>query len=91
MEMVISSRIHTKGAELAQYKMTEIESVGLKKFPFMAGEFGDLAPEYSWEVSLEPMSIDMWTKVTVTVRNRNVKKGGEFQLIEYMVAAPEGK
>ena len=91
MEMLISSRVHTRAAELAQYKMIEIESVGLKNFPFMSGGFGDLAPEYSWEISTEQMSIASWTKVTVTVNNRNMGKGGEFQLIEYMLTNPGKK
>ncbi len=89
MEMVISSQAHTKGADLAQYKMTEIEIAGLKNLPFMSGEFGEVAPEYSWNIKIEPTPIKLWTKVTVTVSNRNIGKGGEFRLTEYML--PSGK
>jgi len=88
MEMVISSRVHTKAAQLAQYKMTEIEIVGLKKLPFMSGEFGDLAPEYTWNISIEPTPISTFVKVTVSVTNRNVSEGGGFELIEYMLLGP---
>lgn len=91
MEMLISSRVHTRAAELAQYKMTEIESLGLKNFSFMSGDFGDLAPEYTWDISTEQMPIASWAKVTVIVRNRNMGKGGEFELIEYMLTNPEKK
>ena len=90
LEMVISSQAHTRGADLAQYKMTEIEIAGLKNLPFMSGEFGEFAPEYSWSINLEPTPIKLWTKVTVTVSNRNIGKGGEFRLTEYMlVSGPE--
>ena len=85
MEMVISSQAHTKGADLAQYKMTEIEISGLKNLPFMSGEFVEFAPEYSWNINIEPTPIKLWTKVTVTVSNRNIGNGGEFRLFEYML------
>jgi prepilin-type N-terminal cleavage/methylation domain-containing protein len=90
MEMVISSQAHTRGADLAQYKMIEIEIAGLKNLPFMSGEFGEFAPGYSWNINIEPTSIKLWTKVTVTVSNRNIGKGGEFRLTEYMLpSGPE--
>ena len=90
MEMVISSQAHTKGADLAQYKMTEIEIAGLKNLPFMSGEFEEFAPEYSWNINIEPTPITLWTKVTVTVSNKNIGKGGEFRLTEYMLlSGPE--
>ena len=91
IEMVISSQAHTKGADLAQYKMTEIEIAGLKNLPFMSGEFGDFAPEYRWDISVEPTPLSLWTKVTVTVSNRNIGKGGEFRLTEYMLISDRKK
>ena len=84
MEMIISSRIHTRAAELAQYKMTEIEISGVNKIAFMSGEFGDVAPGYSWDILIEPTPLESWVKVIVTVRNRNIREGGAFQLTEYM-------
>ena len=89
IEMVISSRVHTKAAQLAQYKMTEIEVVGLRNLPFMSGEFGDLAPEYTWNIGIEPTPISSFVKVTVNVNNRNVGEGGGFELTEYMLSGPE--
>ena len=91
MELVISSRVHSKAAELAQFKMTEIELLGLKKLPFMSGEFSNLAPEYTWDITIEPTPIEFWIKVTVTVSTRNMKKGGGFQLTEYMLSGQAGK
>ena len=88
MDMVISTRVHTKGAELAQLKMTEIELLGLKNLPFISGEFGDLAPEYTWNIKIEPSPINLWKKVTVIVNNKNMGKGGEFRLTEYMLSEP---
>ena len=86
VEMVISSRAQTKAADLAQFKMTEIELTGIRRIPFLSGEFGDLAPEYHWNIDLEPAPIDPWIKVTVRVSNRNMGQGGMFQLTEYMLA-----
>ena len=88
IEMLISSRVHTRASELAQYKMTEIEIAGLKNIPFMSGEFGDSAPEYSWNINIEPTDLGPWVKVTVNVSNRNIGKGGEFNLTEYMLSGP---
>jgi prepilin-type N-terminal cleavage/methylation domain-containing protein len=88
VDMVISSRFHSKAAELAQYKMTELELAGLKNIPFMSGEFGDLAPAYTWDINTEPTPVNPWIKVTVTVANRNLPKGGVFQLTEYMLSGP---
>lgn len=87
IEMVIASRVNTKGAALAQYKMTEIEIVGLDKLPFMSGEFGEMAPDYVWDVEVEPTQLNPWVKVTVKVRNRNMKGAG-FNLTEYMRPGP---
>jgi prepilin-type N-terminal cleavage/methylation domain-containing protein len=85
MEMVISSRAQSKAAELAQYKIAEVELLGLKKVPFMSGEFGDLAPQYFWRLNIEPAAIDPWIRVTVCVSNKNMGKGGVYQLTEYML------
>ena len=91
LEMVISSRFHTKAAELAQYKMTEIEGSGLKNLSLMTGRFTDHAPEYRWNISVEPSQMRSWSRVTVTVTNRRAGKGGEFHLTEYMATGPEEK
>ena len=87
IEMVIASRVSTKGAALAQYKMTEIEMIGLDKLPFMSGEFGEMAPDYVWNVEVEPTQFNPWVKVTVLVRNKNMKGTG-FRLSEYMRSGP---
>lgn len=83
MELIISSRAQTKGAELAQFKMTEIEYTGIENVSLMSGDFDDYAPEYTWNIRIEPAPVDLWLKVTVTVSNRYMGKGGEFQLTEY--------
>ena len=88
MEMVISSRAHTKAAELAQYKMTEIKNAGLENLFLTSGEFTDYDPDYHWEVRVEPSQFGNWGKIIVTVTNRNMGKAGEFTLVEYM---PLGK
>ena len=85
MEMVINSRIHTRAADLAQYKMTEVEITGVNKIAFKSGEFGDAAPEYTWDILVEPTPLESLVKVIVTVRNRNIQEGGAFQLTEYMI------
>ena len=87
MEMVISSRISTKAAELAQFKMTEIKNTGLKKLPFLSGSFSEFAPDYVWEARVEPTSFDPWAKVVVIVKNKNIAGGGEFRLTAYMSTA----
>lgn len=85
MEMLISSRIHTKAAELAQYKMTQIELAGLMNLGLPAGDFGELEPDYVWDVRVELTPSELFKKVTVAVRNRHGGKSGEFELSEYML------
>ena len=85
IEMAVSSRVHTKAAELAQYKMTEIELTGLNKLNFMTGEFEKYAPDYAWRINIEQTGVGLWAKVTVSVNNKKIDKGGEFQLTEYML------
>lgn len=84
MGVLISTRIHTKAAELAQYKMTEIEMVGFKESGLPSGDFGELAPDYVWEVRVEDTPAEFWKMITVRVRNRHGGKAGEFELTEYM-------
>jgi|GEM_PF-1024971 len=82
--ILVSTRIHTKAAELAQYKMTEIEIDGLKGLGPSSGDFGELAPDYVWETRVEDSPKDYWKLVTVRVRNRHSGRAGEFELSEYM-------
>ena len=92
MEMVISSRAHTKAAELAQYKMTEIKNAVLENLFFKSGEFTEYDPDYRWEIRVEPSQFGNWGKITVTVTNQNMGKSGEFSLVEYMpLGEPEEK
>jgi prepilin-type N-terminal cleavage/methylation domain-containing protein len=91
VEMVISSHVHSRASELAQYKMTEIELIGVKNLLLMSGEFDDLDPEYAWDINIEPTPLDPWVSVTVSVRRRGVGKGGGFQLTEYMLPESEEK
>ena len=86
IEMVISSQVQTKAAELAQFKMTEIEITGIKNLSFTSGVFDVHAPEYHWNASIEPTQIDRLMKVTVSVSNRNIGAGGEYSLTEYMLS-----
>jgi len=88
MDMVIAGRTHTKALELAQYKMTEIELTGIQDVTMLSGDFGERAPDYRWELQVEPAAMDPWSKVTVIVANRNLKEGGRVQLTSYLLAAP---
>ncbi len=87
MDLVMEGRMHTQGAELAQYKLTEIELGGLEGLKFQSGEFGEIAPQYAWDVNTEPTPLKSWTKVTVTVHNIHMRKGGEFRLSTYLMNA----
>jgi type II secretion system protein I len=82
--VLISTRIHTKAAELAQYKMTEIEMVGLKNLGLRSGEFGELAPDYVWEMRIDDTPSEYWKVVTVHVRNSRGGRAGEFDLSQFM-------
>jgi type II secretion system protein I len=88
MDMVIAGRTHTKALELAQYKMTEIELTGIQDVTMLSGDFGERAPDYRWELQVEPAVMDPWSKVTVIVANRNLKEGGRVRLTSYLLAAP---
>lgn len=87
MGMLLSSRIHTKAMELAQFKITDIELIGLRNLGLRTGDFGDTAPDYVWEVDLEETPAPSWKRVTVTVRNRHGGTAGVFRLTEYMQEA----
>ena len=84
IEMLLVSRMHTSAAQLAQYKMTQIEVMGIENLPFLSGEFDNLAPDYKWSVEVEPTGMKDWRKITVTVSNTLIRKGGEYQLTEFM-------
>ncbi|MCF8061061.1 MAG: prepilin-type N-terminal cleavage/methylation domain-containing protein [Deltaproteobacteria bacterium] len=88
MDMVIASRIHTKALELAQYKMTEVELSGVRNVTMLSGDFADQAPDYHWELQIEPAAMAPWSKVTVVVANRNLKQGGRVHLTSYLLSAP---
>ena len=83
--MLISSRIHTKAAELAQFKMTDIERLGLKNLGPREGDFGERAPDYVWDIQVEETPDPFWRKVTVIVRNRHGGRAGTFRLVEHML------
>lgn len=84
MGVLISARIHTKAAELAQFKMTEVEIAGVQDFKSASGDFGDLAPDYVWAVQVEDTPAELWKKVSVKVANKHGGRAGEFELTEYM-------
>ena len=84
IEMLLASRMHTSAAQLAQYKMTQIEVTGIENLPFLSGEFENLAPDYKWSVEVEPTGMKDWRKITVTVSNKLVRKGGDYQLTEFI-------
>ena len=88
MNMVIAGRVHTKALELAQYKMTEIELAGIQNVDLLSGDFAEQAPDYRWELQVEPAAMDPWSKVTVVVANRNLKEGGRVRLTSYLLSAP---
>ncbi len=88
MDMVIAGRVHTRALELAQYKMTEMELAGVQGITMLSGDFGDAAPDYRWELDMEPAVLAPWTKVTVVVANRHLKEGGRVRLTSYLLSAP---
>lgn len=87
MDMVLASRVHTRALELAQYKMTELELAGLDNLGLQSGEFDDVAPDYQWEVSVEPAAVAPWSQVTVHVSNRHMKGNG-VRLTSYVLSGP---
>jgi len=81
--ILLSSRSQTKSAELAQYKMTEFEIKPLGESGRQSGDFGELAPDYLWEVRVEDSPEKLWKIVTVHVRNKHGGRSGEFELVGY--------
>ncbi|MBW2016435.1 MAG: type II secretion system protein [Deltaproteobacteria bacterium] len=88
LKLAISSRIQTKASELAQMKMTDIELRGLENVSIMSGEFADYAPDYTWEIRIEPTSYPPWNKVTVIVRNRHFGEKNAYHLTEFLPYGP---
>jgi len=86
MDMLISGRIHTKAAELAQYKITEVDLAGLRNVQILSGDFEGLDPDYTWSIQVDSTPLEQWKKVTVSVRNKHVRGGEGFQLVQYMSA-----
>lgn len=85
MDMLIESRLHTRSVELAQLKMTEIEIKGVQEISAYSGTFPEIAPDYLWEIEIEPAAVAPWNRVKVYVRNRHVKGKG-VSLTSYMLA-----
>jgi hypothetical protein len=85
MGMIISSRIHSKAAELAQFKMTDIERLGLNDMGPREGDFGESDPDYVWDVQMGETPDPFWRKVTVVVRNRHGGQAGAYSLTEYIL------
>jgi len=81
--ILISSRSQTKAAELAQYKMTELELEGFRESGQQSGEFGELAPDFLWEVRVEDSPKELWKIVTVRVGNKHRSRNGGFELVGY--------
>jgi hypothetical protein len=84
MGMLISSRIHSKAAELAQFKMTDIERLGLKDMGPREGDFGESEPDYVWYIQVDETPDPFWRRVTVAVRNRHGGQAGAYSLTEYI-------
>ncbi len=88
MDMVMAGRVHTKALDLAQYKMTEVELAGIQNVTMLSGDFDEQAPDYHWEIRIEPSAVPPWSKVTVIVGNRNLKQGGRVNISSYMLSGP---
>lgn len=84
LEMITRGRLSTKAAELAQYKMTEVEINGFDNLLSQSGDFGEKAPDYYWRVDIEPAPVPDWDKITVTTGHIKVGEGGNYKLIQYV-------
>ncbi len=65
-----TNRAYELAASLIDRQMTMIDAVGIDAFMEMGqtqGEFGEIAPDYTWSLFVEPLGIDNLQEVTLTV------------------------
>lgn len=65
-----TNRAYELAASLLDRQMTLIDTVGIDAFIESGqtqGEFGEIAPDYSWAMLTEPVAIDSLQEVTLSV------------------------
>ncbi len=65
-----ANRAYELAASLLDRQMTMIDAVGIDAFMEMGqtqGEFGEIAPDYTWSLFVEALGIDSLQEVTLTV------------------------
>jgi hypothetical protein len=65
-----ANRAYEKAASLIDRQMTLIDCMGIDAFVESGqteGEFGDMAPDYSWTLFTESLGVDSLYEVTLTV------------------------
>lgn len=74
MMMSASARFYSLAPQLAQAKLSEVESREFKDIIGGSGDFGDEYPGYHWSVSVEDLPTDLitnkkyhWVGITLTV------------------------
>ena len=83
MSILINARDYTISSQLAQYKITEIENIGVENIRFHSGTFEEY-PGFRWEVELDSTPVPGWIKVMVNVSRSEDQAGKGFTLTEYM-------
>ena len=59
LNLANEAKFYTTAAFLAQGKMAELEMADLRSLMSDSGDFGDLYPEYFWEVEIDATSIPL--------------------------------
>lgn len=70
MSGAIKNRSYEKAASLIDRQLTFIEAIGIDTFLEIGqsrGEFGDLAPDYTWEATTKALSAGYLYEVCLTV------------------------
>jgi hypothetical protein len=65
-----TNRAYELAASMVDRQLTLIDSVGIDAFMEAGqtqGEFGEIAPDYSWTLFAEPLGVDNLQDVTLTV------------------------
>ncbi|UCF90950.1 MAG: prepilin-type N-terminal cleavage/methylation domain-containing protein [Desulfobacterales bacterium] len=58
LTMTTAARFFTYAPQLAQKKLTELETTALDDFASDSGDFGEEFPGYRWQASIEEVSVE---------------------------------
>jgi general secretion pathway protein I len=88
ISMAGSARFLTTASLLAQSRMAEIDAADPREVVSGRGDFGDLFPDYQWQVEIGETEIDLLKKINLTVTHNRMIVRNTYRLTLYKVVLP---